>query len=350
MSAWDNFPSNYRQAEVCGILRAVRAGACVSLSGLSGAGKSNLLGFLAHRCNTTQHPLALVDCNRLLEHTPAALLQLSHRVLGETVAGSPADPFEALNQAINIRLERAATLTLFFDRFDIFASDEFLPLHNALRSLRDAHKYQLAYLFATRRPLPPTSELAELVQANTVWLGPLSEADARWNVERFARRHGERWSEETVQQIVWLSQGYPSFLKAACEAFAAGTALADLTRHPAVQARIAEFWLDEPTAEQLKASRLLEHPLLQGHGAATASPLTAKEQLLYDYLQAHAGQVCDKDDLIRAVWPEDAIYEEGVRDSSLAQLVRRLRLKVEPDPSKPRLIETVPGRGYLFRK
>jgi len=58
--------------------------------------------------------------------------------------------------------------------------------------------------------------------------------------------------------------------------------------------------------------------------------------------------VCEKDDLIRAVWPEDRIYEQGIRDDSLAQLVRRLREKIEPDPSNPRYIQTIPGRGYRF--
>jgi DNA-binding winged helix-turn-helix (wHTH) protein len=48
------------------------------------------------------------------------------------------------------------------------------------------------------------------------------------------------------------------------------------------------------------------------------------------------------------VWPEDRVFERGVRDDSLAQLVRRLREKIEPDPSAPRFILTVPGRGYRF--
>jgi DNA-binding response OmpR family regulator len=79
------------------------------------------------------------------------------------------------------------------------------------------------------------------------------------------------------------------------------------------------------------------------------SQFTAKEHQLFDYLFAHPDQVCTKDDLIRAVWSEDQIYEQGVRDDSLAQLVRRLRLKLEPDPSNPRYIHTLPGRGYLFK-
>jgi DNA-binding response OmpR family regulator len=34
----------------------------------------------------------------------------------------------------------------------------------------------------------------------------------------------------------------------------------------------------------------------------------------------------------------------------LRQLVRRLRGKIEPDPSQPVYIETVTGLGYGFRK
>jgi hypothetical protein len=258
---------------------------------------------------------------------------------------------DTLEQAIAARLQSCQTLTLLFDRFDLFAGERFFPLHNALRALRDAHKYRLAYVLATRRPLPLQSELAELLQGESRWLGPLSARDTRWNVARFARRQGQTWDDETVEAILQLSRGYPSLLKAACEAVAGGAARDELTNHPAVRARVDEFWRDEPAEEQLRASGLEHHPLLLRHRGPSVAPgdLTAHEKRLYDYLQAHPARVCEKDELIRAVWPEDAVYEQGVRDSSLAQLVRRLRLKVEHDASDPRFIQTIPGRGYLFR-
>lgn len=353
MNPWDRFPAHYRAAECEAILRATRRGACVALLGLSGSGKSNLLGFLAHRQNRDDHPLLPVDCNRLLQHDAWALLNLINQALGASQPlPEPATPaFQAVNEALTTHLQTCDTLTLLFDRFDIFAGVEQLPLHNVLRALRDGHKYRLSYVFATRRPLPLESELAELVQGHALWLGPLSEADARWNVQRFARRHGENWDDDVAQALLEFSGGYPSLLKAACEAYAGGTPLDEIARHPSVQARIEEFWRDEPLPEFVKASGLTEHPLLtrrRGPSVAEES-LTARESLLYDYLQAHANEVCSKDDLIRAVWPEDVVYEEGVRDSSLAQLVRRLRLKVEQDASNPRFIQTVSGRGYIFR-
>jgi two-component system response regulator RegX3 len=70
---------------------------------------------------------------------------------------------------------------------------------------------------------------------------------------------------------------------------------------------------------------------------------------LLNYFLAHPDIVCEKDDLIRAAWPEDKVFEHGVRDDSLAQLIRRLREKIEPDPASPRHIFTVPGRGYRFK-
>jgi DNA-binding winged helix-turn-helix (wHTH) protein len=78
--------------------------------------------------------------------------------------------------------------------------------------------------------------------------------------------------------------------------------------------------------------------------------LTAKEHALLNYLLINPDVVCEKDALIQAVWPEDEIFEEGIRDESLAQLIRRLRKKIEPDPSDPRYIHTVPGRGYRFQE
>jgi DNA-binding winged helix-turn-helix (wHTH) protein len=112
---------------------------------------------------------------------------------------------------------------------------------------------------------------------------------------------------------------------------------------------VDEFWADQPGEDYLRRSGLAGQSLLTaGRTSLADQQLTAKEYLLLDYLRQHPGQVCNKDDLIRAAWPEDKIFERGIRDDSLAQLIRRLREKIEPDPSKPSHIATVPGRGYRY--
>ncbi len=352
---WDTYPTDYRQKEVQAILAAVQAGECVSLVGLSGSGKSNLAGFLANRQKDleggqTRLPrLLLVDCNRLPAPSGAALFQLLVESL-QPSSGHPAQ--RSLEGAIASALQDHHGLCLLLDRFDALKLDA--SLAGNLRALRDRFKYQLTYVIFTRQPLEASNELAELFFAHTLWLGSLQESDARWSISRFTQRRGLDWDEDTLQGLWRFSDGYPSLLRAACEAHALGAPLnlEALTSHPAVQRRVEEFWADAPGLPALQASGLQDNPLLAGSASPlTIDParLTAKEHLLWQYLQAHPDQVCEKDDLIQAVWPEDAVYEKGIRDDSLAQVVRRLREKVEVDPSAPRYIQTVPGRGYRFR-
>jgi len=358
MTDLNAYPNDYRAREIAALTAACQAGECAAVLGLSGAGKSNVLRRLAEV--QTQPPVALVDCNRLSAPTPAALFDLTRRALGDEAETT--SPLAALDAVIERRLrEQQSSLTLAFDRFDTLA----VPLapdtsiFGNLRALRDAHKYRLTFIIAARRPLDAKNELAELFFANTLWLGPLSESDARWTVARYMARKSLKWDEKTIQRLIDLTRGYPSFLRAACEAYAGGAALSveALRAHPSLQARLAEFWGDQPTDEELRLCGLEGLPLLTASRpspGAKAPPnfdtgkLTAKEHLLLNYFLDHPTVVCSKDDLIRAVWPEDKVFAQGVRDDSLAQVVRRLREKIEPDPARPRYIQTVPGRGYRF--
>jgi hypothetical protein len=364
MSIWDSYPDSYRQKEVHAILSAIYAGESVSLLGLSGAGKSNLLGFLAHRVPWDGR-FVLVDGNRLAEPTPSAFYELIHQTLTNT---SPAGEIYRTLAGIVDRVlaESPAGVCLLLDRFDALEGDHARTAASNLRALRDDHKYTLTFILATRRPLDSFTELAELVFANTLWLGPLNENDTYWNIERYATRRNITWDAPTIMAIRSFSGGYPSFLRAVCEAHAMGCPLEleALRAHPSITRRIEEFWADDPMPEMILSSGLDNLSLLGTASLHKSGPspvqevklwafdplqFTAKEQLLLEYLRTHPNQVCDKDDVIRAVWPEDKIYQGGVRDDSLAQLVRRVRVKIERDPSTPQYLHTVPGRGYLFK-
>jgi pSer/pThr/pTyr-binding forkhead associated (FHA) protein len=72
--------------------------------------------------------------------------------------------------------------------------------------------------------------------------------------------------------------------------------------------------------------------------------LSPKEYLLLSYLYTRRGQVCSKDDIGRAVWPE---YESsGIFDYQIENLVRRLRTRIETDPANPQILFTIRGLGY----
>lgn len=75
-----------------------------------------------------------------------------------------------------------------------------------------------------------------------------------------------------------------------------------------------------------------------------AVSLSPKEYQLMAYLYQRRGQVCSKDDIGHAVWPE---YEAGgIFDYQIENLVRRLRTRIELDPANPQLLFTVRGLGY----
>jgi hypothetical protein len=351
MSAWDAYPAHYRENEIRSLLAAVQAGECAAVIGLSGAGKSNLIGFLYHRAaaqpGANNPAFALIDGNRAQPRTAAGLFQLIGQAVGS--AGlAPEEGIGGLEAAIMRRMEqRPGGLCLLFDRYDALSPEERAQASGPLRALRDAFKYQLTYIVTARRPPDLADELAELFYANTLWLGPLSTEDACWSALEYAKRRGQAWDELTLNRLVTISWGYPSLLRACCEAYTGGAPLdVDALRaHPAVQRRVQEFWADNPAAEDIRRSRLTGHPLLsaaQPHVSAESPELTASEHRLLAWFQSHPGEVCAKDDLIHAVWPEDRVID-GLRDDSLAQLIRRLRQKIGADN-----IQTIPGRGYRY--
>lgn len=69
--------------------------------------------------------------------------------------------------------------------------------------------------------------------------------------------------------------------------------------------------------------------------------LTSLENRLLRYLMINTGYILTHEAIIGQVWGP----EGGDRDM-LRQLVRRLRRKIDLDPTQPTYIENVPGRGY----
>jgi DNA-binding response OmpR family regulator len=72
--------------------------------------------------------------------------------------------------------------------------------------------------------------------------------------------------------------------------------------------------------------------------------LTAKEFDLLLFLASHAGQVFTREQLMDKVWD----YTYAGDASTVTVHIRRLRVKMEADPLKPRYIKTVWGVGYKF--
>lgn len=73
--------------------------------------------------------------------------------------------------------------------------------------------------------------------------------------------------------------------------------------------------------------------------------LTGKQYHLFQYFIRHLNQILTKEQLYEGVWGED--YIEG--DKTLMVHIRYLREKIEENPAKPTIIETIRGIGYRVR-
>lgn len=71
--------------------------------------------------------------------------------------------------------------------------------------------------------------------------------------------------------------------------------------------------------------------------------LSSEQRALFTLLWARRNQVCSKDEIARAVWPQ---AQGDIYDYQIESLIKRLRAKLEPDPAQPVLLVTVRGLGY----
>ncbi|MBU7318369.1 response regulator transcription factor [Paenibacillus oleatilyticus] len=72
--------------------------------------------------------------------------------------------------------------------------------------------------------------------------------------------------------------------------------------------------------------------------------LTGKEFELLKFMASHPEQVFTKTQLFRQVWDSDYLED----DNTVMVHIRKLRMKIEEDPSDPKWIQTVWGIGYKF--
>jgi hypothetical protein len=444
---WVEFPVTYRQEQVQTILNWVRAGESGVVVGMSGAGKSNLMGFLASRPDAVRPHLGettgsmcflLLDANRLssLSETAfyRAMLQSLYKnracfadYLRDELTGlyqdniSLHDAFLLLNAMHDMHrvfcYSAGRHLVWLLDRFDEVSRRLDAQFFNSLRALRDSFKGRLCYVVAARHPMSKLrdpaeiDEFYEIVAANTGWVGPMTERDARWVARQMAERLKTRFAEEDVARVIYLSGRLPAFLKVAFTLLStrdlppgekASSWVERLLERPEIQRQCRELWNDLAQAERMSvlgvmagappdtmqpdSLRYLQRlglilaeegnlrlfsPLFQAFirnqggrperqihlhpdtrtiwrgDAELPVKLTAKEYVLLSYFLDHVGELCTKDTLVGAVWPHEVVIE-GVRDDRLAQLVRRLREKIELDPAEPRYIVTLHGQGYRF--
>ena len=99
----------------------------------------------------------------------------------------------------------------------------------------------------------------------------------------------------------------------------------------------------EPPTEALSFGEVvLERSTREVRRAGREIQLTAKEFDLIWFLASHPRRVFSRDQLMRSVWG----YTRAIDTGTVTVHIRRLRQKLEGDPSSPRHLQTVWGVGY----
>ncbi|WP_152366015.1 response regulator transcription factor [Microlunatus speluncae] len=100
---------------------------------------------------------------------------------------------------------------------------------------------------------------------------------------------------------------------------------------------------DEPELRLTDGDLIIDTRARTVHRDGEPLNLTGREFDLLAFLIRHAGQAFTRKELLERVW--DWSFGD---DSTVTVHVRRLREKIEQDPSQPRRLVTVWGRGYRY--
>lgn len=294
-------------------------------------------------------------------------------------------------------------LVLLFDQFDELYQQGEDRLFATLRGLRESYKYRLSFLAFSRDSLPMLAEMSpgreefyELLATNLLGLQPYNRDDSLQLLQRLTSRHHLSVPPAVADQLFALSGGHAGLLRATCLAVLQGGAAPEgnLLSQPAVSHECQKLWHSLSLEEQQTLANIawnrpagegLAQQRLQLKGLLTSSNtlfsplfgqfarnqeatweraiylddrtrqvwvlgrpitrLTSQEFKLFAALYARPGELLLKDELVDIGWPT---AHGHVSDETLTATMSRLRKKLEPEPDKPRFLETVRGQGYLL--
>lgn len=290
-------------------------------------------------------------------------------------------------------LEAGLLPSIFFIRFDRLKDSVTPEFFSNLQGLKDATNNRLSYVFTSFRSLdhlsPKVFTKASLSMfSKDIYLKTVKLADLKIIYQGYQKVSKLKLSGSLENQLFDLVGGFVQYLQLALiilnerGARIKPTELLDcLIGDERIYLQSEELWESfEPNEqailikivsgqkisqeERIKARYLwdtgaikdsqpqifsplfvnfIKSKLHQNDHSQLASDFTKKELLLFNFLQANINDVCEREAIIEAVWPEEEAL--GVTDWAIDRLVARVRSKIKNIKTRF-LIVTVKTRGY----
>jgi len=282
---------------------------------------------------------------------------------------------------------------LFFIRFGRMKNSITPDLYLNLQGLRDATHKKLVYVFTGFRELSQmhpqvVGENTASVFYRTMYLRPLDDRNANIIAASLEKKYHLKVSSATRKNLIQLCGGHVQYLNtcyiALHEQDVTGNPLSKLMTDERISLISDELFSRLDDQEQ-KALLLVAHDksieaqskksvfylyksgLIQKVGKKEVIfsqfllkyllelerkdkendilYLTDKEEALFRTLKKSAGEICDRDMIIKNVWPEYS--ESGISDWAIDRLVARLRNKLKKMNSEY-VIKTMRTRGFML--
>lgn len=304
---------------------------------------------------------------------------------------------DGVRKALCLLVDHGYLPTLFLLRFDRIKDAVTVEFFNNLQGLRDATHMKLAYVFTSYRSLaslsPDVFDKATLSVFSPIqYIKPASTQDMEIICRAVLSRHPLALDPNLLEILFQIVSGNAQYLQIALiivheqkqqigdEQLLRQLLLSDermllqseelwesLTQSEKeillkIQAKAklgeddrkqADYLWDTGIVLRSEDKNVMFSQLFSHYIQTRASSgfsgkdvvFSRKENALMTFLQSKKGEICERDEIIEAVWPE--YTEFGVSDWSIDRLVARVRNKLRVQTS-PFEIRTVRTRGYML--
>ena len=249
------YPPNTRENEITKIISFIKEGSSCQIIGLSGGGRSNLLGLLTYNRNVRIKHLgenekwfhfvlsnfaevrkkSLFDVTKFLflnlvdslrerdmqeEHQKAlAIFKESLNLNDELVL------FQGLKRVIDLlAIEKELTVVFLFDRFEDYIPTVTPEFFTNLRVLRDRAKYRFSVVFSLHKPLEDLIgqdlllDFYQFVAGHIVYLSLSDKIGVDFRISYIQKASGKTLDKKLIDAIISQTAGQPNLTRLAVEA------------------------------------------------------------------------------------------------------------------------------------
>lgn len=288
--------------------------------------------------------------------------------------------------------------TIFFLRFDRIKDSATADLFDNLQGLVDATHGKLSYVFTSVRSfdvLFPSFFTKHTLSyfSDTIYIKPNNIFDSKIILENYKKQKSLKLSKSLESELLRLVDGHNQYLQFALISLHQIKNLKNLDKNSLwdflinderISLQSEELWESFETFEQnilikvfkretlrtdeiKKAYYLLNCGVLnektkqifiplfeyfvslkeKERRTSISTDLSNKEFLLLSFLEKNENLICEREQIVEAVWPEEKAL--GVSDWAIDRLVARLRSKIK-NQNKKFEITTIKTRGYKLTK